>query len=153
MANPVYLILPQVILAAEPPPGWSVDKSRKNPFYLLKNGEKYETARTLMYVRIEELDGPLHLAVENDERSFKSGCPGARIEDASQFEILEQGCQRKTQIFHCEKQKGGWIDLATKVSIQGLLLNVVLSADNEEEIARYRKDYEELLKHLGLVAH
>jgi hypothetical protein len=152
MANPLYLTLPQVIAAIEPPQGWVLDETRKNPFYLLKAGEKYESARTLIYINIQMLDGPFQSAVENDERSFKESCKQSRIEDMEQFEILEQGCQRKTQIFRCEKPQGGWVDLATKISIDGLLLNVVLSADNMEEIARYRKDYEHLLMHLALVA-
>jgi hypothetical protein len=152
MANPLYLTLPQVIVAIEPPQGWVLDQSRKNPFYLLKTGEKYNTARTLIYINIQRLDGPFQSAVENDESTFKESCKQSRIEDVDQLEILEQGCQRKTQIFRCEKPQGGWVDLATKISIDGLLLNVVLSADNMQEIARYRKDYEHLLKHLALAA-
>ena len=54
-------------------------------------------------------------------------------------------------MFHCERKQGAYVDLATKISIRGLLLNVVLSSDSAEEISRYKKDYEFLLKHLALV--
>jgi hypothetical protein len=39
----------------------------------------------------------------------------------------------------------------TKIAINGLLLNIVLSSDDEAEIARYRQDYASLLNHLALV--
>jgi hypothetical protein len=56
-------------------------------------------------------------------------------------------------MFFCERKQKGYVDLDTKIAIGGLLLNVVLSSDNMEEISRYKKDYEFLLKNLTLVAH
>lgn len=152
MDNPVYLIISGVIVAAEPPPGWTLDPTRKNPFYFLKAGEKYETARTLMYVNIEQLNRPFQSAVQKDAQSFTESCQPSRIGETTQPDILELGCPRKTQMFFCERKQNGYVDLDTKISIHGLLLNVVLSSDSEAEISRYRKDYESLLKHLGLVA-
>jgi hypothetical protein len=151
MDNPVYLIASNVILAVEPPAGWQLDESRKNPFFFLKPGEKYESARTLMYVNIERLDGSFRNAVQKDAHTFSESCQPSRIEDEAQPEILEQGCERKTQMFFCDRKQRPYVDLDTKVSIGGLLLNVVLSSDSAEEISRYKKDYELLLKHLALV--
>ncbi len=152
MENPVYLIDSTVIVAVELPPGWALDPARKNPFFFLKPGEKYESARTVMYVRIEQLEGPFQSAVQKDEHTFSQSCHPSSIEEPAQSEILEQGCEKKTQMFTCVRKQGTQVDLDTKISIHRLLLNVVLSSDNSEEIARYKKDYEYLLKHLGLVA-
>jgi hypothetical protein len=152
MGNPVYLIDSTVIVAVEPPPGWALYPARKNPFFFLKPGEKFESARTVMYVRIEQLDGPLQNAVQKDVNTFSERCNPSSIEEPEQPEILEQGCEKKTQMFTCVRKQGTQVDLDTKISIHGLLLNVVLSSDNSQEIARYKKDYEYLLKHLGLVA-
>lgn len=153
MDNPVYLIISDVIVAVEPPPGWALDPTRKNPFFFLKPGEKYESARTVMYVRIEQLDGPFQDAVQRDERSFAKSCQPLKIEEPAQPEILERGCEKKTQMFFCGRKQKSYVDLDTKIAIGGLLLNVVLSADSAEEIARYKKDYEFLLKNIALVAH
>lgn len=104
-----------------------------------------------MYVNIERLEVPFQDAVQRDVRSFAEGCQPTTVEDAAQLDILEQGCERKTQMFLCERKQGAYVDLTTKISVGGLLLNVVLSADNRTEISRYKKDYEFLLKHLALV--
>ena len=149
--NPVYLTISGVVVAVEPPPGWALDPDRKNPFFFLKLGEKYESARTLMYVRIEQLDGPFQSALQRDEHVFTESCQPSKIEEPAQPEILEQGCEKKTQLFVCGRKQGFQVDLDTKISIHGLLLNVVLSSDSVEEISRYKKDYEFTLKHLGLV--
>lgn len=151
MDNPVYLITSTVIVAVEPPPGWALDATRKNPFFFFKPGEKYESARTLMYVNIEGLDGSFQSAVQKDAHTFSESCQPSRIEDEAQPEILEQGCERKTQIFRCERKQRPYIDLDTKIAVGRLLLNVVLSSDSTEEISRYKKDHEYLLKHLALV--
>lgn len=153
MGNPVYLIDSTVIVAVEPPPGWALDPARKNPFFFLKPGEKYESARTVMYVRIEQLDGPFQSAVQKDERSFAESCQPLRIEEPAQPEILERGCEKKTQMFFCERKQKPYVDLDTKIAIGGLLLNVVLSSDSAEEISQYKKDYEFMLKNITLVAH
>src|ERR1035438_782917 len=107
MGNPVYLTISNVIAAVEPPQGWSLDITRKNPYYFLKSGEKYESVRTLMYINIERLDGPLQSAVERDARSFSEGCQPSRIEDLAQPDILEQGCERKAQMFRSEERRVG----------------------------------------------
>jgi hypothetical protein len=151
LGNPVYLTISTATIAVEPPQGWALEASKKNPFYFIKSGEKYENARTLMYINIERLDGPFQSAVQKDAHSFSESCQPSRIEDSAQVEILEQGCEKKTLLFRCGKSQGAYVDLATKISVGGLLVNVVLSADNEAEISRYRKDYEFLLKHLALV--
>jgi hypothetical protein len=152
MSNPVYLIAPGVIGAVEPPPGWILDTKRKNPFFFLRPGDQYESARTLMYVNVERLDDSLQSAVQRDEHTFSEHCQPSRIEEPRQAEILEEGCEKVTQMFICERKEKAYVDLDTKISIHGLLLNVVLSSDSVEEISRYKKDYEHLLKHLSLVA-
>jgi hypothetical protein len=152
MSNPVYLSAPGVIVAVEPPPGWVLDTSRKNPFFFLRPGDKYESARTLIYVNIERLDDSFQSAVHRDEHTFSEQCQPSRIEEPRQPEILEEGCEKKTQMFFCERKEKAYVDLDTKISIHGLLLNVVLSSDSAEEISKYKEDYEHLLKHLGLVA-
>lgn len=149
--NPVYLTISGVVVAVEPPPGWALDPDRENPFFFLKLGEKYESARTLMYVRIEQLDGSFQSALQRDEHAFSESCQPSKIEEPAQPEILEKGCEKKTQMFVCGRKQGIQVDLDTKISIHGLLLNVVLSSDSVEEISRYKKDYEFTLKHLGLV--
>jgi hypothetical protein len=149
--NPVYMFTSKTIIAIEPPPGWASGATRKNPLFFFRSGEKYETARTVMYVRIERLDSPFQSAVERDARTFSEGCQPSRIEDVGQLDILEEGCERKTQIFFCGRKQGTQVDLDTKIAIGGLLINVVLSSDSSEEISRYKKDYEFLLKHLALV--
>jgi hypothetical protein len=151
MNNPVYLTTSAAIVAVELPPGWGLDSTRRNPFFFVKPGEKYESARTLMYVNIERLDGPFQSAVLRDVQTFGESCQPSSVEDAAQFEILEQGCEKKTQVFRCDRKKRAYVDMATKISIGGLLLNVVLSSDSAEEISKYKKDYEFVLKHLALV--
>ena len=150
MENASFLIASPVILAAKAPPGWALYEDKKNPFFFLKPGDKYETARTVMYVRIERLDSPFQSAVEKDARTFSENCQPSRIEDVGQLEIMEKGCERKTQMFVCGRKQGPQVDLDTKIAIGGLLLNVVLSSDSAEEISRYKKDYEFLLEHLAL---
>lgn len=151
LGNPVYLTTSQGMIAVEPPPGWAQDQTRKNPFYFFKAGEKYENARTLLYINVQRLDVPFRRAVQNDELEFKERCQPSRIQDAGEPEILEGGCERISQMFFCERKQGRYVDLATKISVGGLLLNVVLSADDEAEIARRKKDYKFLLMHLALV--
>jgi hypothetical protein len=149
--SPFYLTTSIGIVAVELPQGWVLDKTRSNPFFLIRFGEKYESARTLMYVNIERLEVPFSSAIKKDERTFKESCADSRIEDVTAPEILERGCEYKTQRFFCNKKQGAYVDLATKISVGGLLMNVVLSGDNEAETARYKKDHEFLLKHLALV--
>jgi hypothetical protein len=152
LGNPVYLTTSLGMVTLEPPQGWALDKARENPFYLLKSGEKYESARTLIYINIERLEVPFQRAIQSDARAFSESCQPSRIQDVDQPEILEQGCERKAQMFFCERKQGAYVDLATKISVEGLLLNIVLSADSTAEISRYRKDYDYLLKHLALVS-
>jgi len=150
LANAVFLTTPEGIVAVDPAAGWSLDESRNNPFYFFKGGEKYESARTLIYVNVQRLEVSFQQAIRNDEQEFRQSCQPSRIEDQPQPEILEQGCERKTQIFRCNRTRGAYLDLVTKISVGGLLINVVLSADNEAEISRYQKDYNYMLIHLGL---
>jgi hypothetical protein len=149
--NAIFLIAPPVMLAVTAPPGWALYEKEKNPFIFLRPGDKYETARTVMYVRIERLDPPFQSAVERDARSFNENCQPSKIEDVAQLEIMEKDCERKTQMFFCGTKQGPQVDLDTKIAIGGFLLNVVLSSDSAEEISRYKKDYEFLLKHLAFV--
>src|ERR1035437_2961084 len=54
MQNPSYLITTnQGIIEVELPKEWVLDKSRPDLFYILKKGDTYESARTLMYIHLE----------------------------------------------------------------------------------------------------
>ena len=153
LEHPVYLTTSAGIFAVELPGGWHFDHARNYTYFFLKDGDTYQSARTLMYVHIEKLDVPFQKAVENDMRESRASCPEMRIEDELSPKLLETGCEQKTQKFVCTQKQNPYVDLATKISIGGLLLNVVLSADNEMEIARYRADYGVLVEHLALVTH
>ena len=148
--NAIFLIAPPVMLAVTAPPGWGLYENKKNPFFFLMPGDKYETARTVMYVRIQRLDDSLQNAIERDARTFNENCQPSKIEDVAQIEIMEKGCERKTQLFFCGRKQEPLVDMDTKIAIGDILLNVVLSSDSVEEISRYKKDYEFLLKHLAL---
>jgi hypothetical protein len=148
-----FLILNNALIAVELPSGWVRDESKSNPFFFLLAGDRYESARTLMYVRVQELGSSFEQAVKNDERDFRQSNPSVQILDDPQLEILEKGCPTKTQRFVYRSKQKTYVDQVTKIGINGLLLNVVLSSDSEAEIARYEKDYEFLLRHLGLVMH
>jgi hypothetical protein len=152
MGNATPLTTSAGLFMVQPPPGWSLDKTHNNPFYFLRPGDTYKKARILMYIHVQRLDFPLMKAVENDNKDFANSCKESRIEELPNPAILEAGCERKAQVFHCDRGNGPWVDLATKISIGGLLVNVVLSADNDAEIAQYKHDYEFLLKHLSLAA-
>ena len=99
--HPTYLTTPAGVFAAELPVGWRFDHERNYTYFFLKSGEKYEMARTLMYIHIEKLEGPLQHAVESDNNSFRQSCPGSQIEDLPSPELLEAGCERTTQKFVC----------------------------------------------------
>jgi len=152
LSNPLYLTTSIGIVAVELPQGWVLDKTHKNPFFLVRSGENYEKARTLMYINIEHREVPFTIAVKNDERSFQASCRESRIQNLAGMEILERGCENKTQMFYCDKKQRADVDVATKISLGGLLVNIVLSTDNKAETARYWNDYEFLLQHLALVA-
>ena len=149
--NPSYLTAPLGIVVVEPPPGWALDKTRKVPFYFFKRGETYQNARTLICINVELLDVALGRAVERDRESFEAGCRPSRISHVAKLQLLEQGCESQTELFRCDRKEKPYVDLATKIAIGGLLLNVVLSADTPSEISQYRSDYEFLLKHLTVV--
>ncbi len=151
LTNPEYLTTPQGIVVVEASPTWALDKSRKQPFYFFRRGENYENAKTLMYITVERLEVPFRRAVQNDKESFQEHCHSSRVRDVSKPELLEQGCEATTQMFSCDRKQKPYVDLATKISIGGLLVNVVLSADVATEIDKYREDYEFLLKHLTVV--
>jgi hypothetical protein len=150
-SNPSYLTTSAGIVVAEAPVGWVLDQTKHNPFYFLRQGENYETARILMYINVEKLDVPLGRAVEKDAQSFRSTCNASEIKDLARIELLEQGCKSKTELFLCRRKENPYVDLVTKISIGGLLLNVVLSADNASQISQNRTAYEFLLKHLTLM--
>jgi len=151
MDHPEYLTTPLGIVVVEPPPGWALDKTRKVPFYFFKRGETYQNARTLICINVELLDVALGRAVERDRESFEAGCRPSRISHVAKLQLLEQGCESQTELFRCDRKEKPYVDLATKIAIGGLLLNVVLSADTPSEISQYRSDYEFLLKHLTVV--
>jgi hypothetical protein len=151
MGSPLYLTTQAGIFAVELPHGWVLDKTKSNPFFLIKAGETYQNARTLMYINVQRLDATFSDAVKRDEETFRESCRESRIQDATKLEILERGCESKTQTFFCDKKPGAYVDFATKISLSGLLVNVVLSGDTEVETARYKMDYEFVLKHLALV--
>jgi hypothetical protein len=150
--NPSYLkTTDQGMIVVELPKGWSLDKSRPDLFYILKSGDTYESARTLMYIRVEALQVSLKQAVLNDIASFKSSCERSIIEDLKRPPLLENGCESNTQMFSCKSQKNSFIDLVTKIAFTKSLLNVVLSADKPEDIEKYRRDYDFLLQHLTMI--
>jgi hypothetical protein len=73
------------------------------------------------------------------------------VQDLKPADLLEQGCERKTQMFSCQKKDGSYIDLVTKIAFRGSLLNVVLSADTATAISRCRNDYDFILKHITMI--
>jgi hypothetical protein len=152
MANPTYLSAGSVILAVELPSGWLREEKKSNPFFLLRVGDRYESAPTLMYINVQRLDSSFEQAVKNDERDFRQSDPSAQILDEPAPAVLEAGCPVNTQRFVYQHEQKTYIDQVTKIGIDGLLLNVVLSSDSEAEITRYQKDYMFLLQHLALVA-
>jgi hypothetical protein len=151
LANPQYLTTAGGIVVVELPDGWVLDGNRKGIFYFLKRGEDYNSARTLMYVNVERLEESLDRAVQKDRRSFQKNCDSADVKDLAKPKLLEQGCESKTQLFFCQRKQNPYVDLVTKISIDGLLLNVVLSADSPSEVSSYRKDYDFVLGHLTVV--
>jgi hypothetical protein len=153
IAATTFLTFRNGVIAIELPSGWVRDENKSNPFFLLRAGDRYENARTLMYIRVQSLDGSFEQSVKNDERDILQSDPSAQILNEPPLEILEKGCPVKTQRFIYQGKQETYIDQVTKISISGLLLNVVLSSESKTEIARYEKDYEFLLKHLGLVMH
>jgi hypothetical protein len=152
MANPTYLNNTAAILAVELPSGWQREEKKNNPFFFLRIGDQYESAKTLMYINVQGLDGTFEQTIENDERDFRHSDPSVQILDEPSPEILESGCEVKTQRFIYKSGQKMYVDQVTKIAINRLLLNVVLSSDSEAEIERYQKDYAFLLKHLALVA-
>jgi len=104
-----------------------------------------------MYVNVELLPSSLERAVQNDIQSFQKSCAELGVQNLKPAELLEEGCERTTQLFSCRKKDGSYIDLSTKIAIRGLLLNVVLSADTANEISKYRDDYDYILRHLTVV--
>jgi len=151
LSNPQYLTTQEGIVVVELPTGWALDKAKNGPFYFVRNGENYNSARTLMYINVERLEVPLPRAIQNDFESFRTSCQPSAIQDLAKPGLLEQGCESKTQLFSCRRRKNPYVDLATKIAIGGSLLNVVLSADNASQISQYRQDYEYVLKHLTMV--
>ena len=150
-SNPQYLTTQEGIVVVELPTGWVLDKAKNGPFYFVKNGENYNSARTLMYINVERLEVPFPRAIQNDSESFRTSCQPSTTQDLAKSDLLEQGCESKTQLFSCRRQKNPYVDLATKIVIGGALLNVVLSADNASQISQYRQDYGYVLKHLTMV--
>jgi len=138
-------------VVVELPDGWVLDGKRNGVFYLLRRGENYNSARTLMYVNVEKLDESLEHAVLKDRQSFQKNCDATEVKDLEKPRLLEQGCESKTQWFFCRRKVNPYVDLVTKISIDNLLLNVVLSADNESQVSTFRKDYDFVLLHLTLV--
>jgi hypothetical protein len=149
--NAIFLTASSVVIAVELPSGWTRYEKKSNPFFFLRVGDHYETARTLMYVNVQRLDGSLDQAAENDVRDFRRSDPSAKILDEPQPEILEKGCAVKSQRFIYADGQKTYVDQVTKIAVNGLLLNVVLTSDSETEVKRYQDDYDFLLKHVGLV--
>jgi len=153
IADATLLTFSDGVIAIELPSGWVRDESKSNPFFLLRAGDHYESARTLMYIHVQDLDGSFEQAVKRDQRDFLRNDHSAQILDDPPLEVLEKGCPVKTQRFLYRSNQKNYIDQVTKIGINGLLLNVVLSSERSAEIARYENDYEFLLKHIGLVMH
>jgi hypothetical protein len=151
LAKPEYYVTTIGTFAVEPPSGWFHDDTRKNPFYFVKRGENYNSAKTLMYVSVEPLEGTFDEAVQNDAKSYRQRCDRLVLQTLNSADLLERGCRAVTQVFTCVRKKGSYIDLDTKFAINGILLNVVLSTDDRAEIEKYKADYSYLLLHLAKV--
>lgn len=104
-----------------------------------------------MYVNVERLEVPFCNAVQNDAESFQSNCQPSTVREEKKPELLERGCEAITQLFSCNRRPNAFVELVTKISIGGLLLNVVISGETRAEVEVYRKDYQFLLDHLTLV--
>jgi hypothetical protein len=151
LPNPKYLTSSEGIIVVEPPAGWVLDKEKGGVFFFVKQGENYENARTLMYIHVEGLAVPFQRAVQADVQDFREKCPEADVQDLARMNLLELGCESKTQLFACHRKKNPYVELVTKVSFNGSLLNVVLSSDASSEISLYKEDYGSLLKHLTMI--
>ena len=136
-------------LAMELPTGWFHDSTEKDPFYVIKKGESYKSAKVLMYVNAEPLGSPFDEAVKDDVSAFRQRCEKLSVEDLKRPIILEKACPVISQMFTCSKKDGSYVDLDTKIAISGLLVNVVLSAPTREELEKYKADYNFLLQHLA----
>jgi hypothetical protein len=147
-----FLSTEEGIVVVQLPRGWVFDQTKKGlPFYFVKRGGNYSNARTFMYINVELLQVPFGQAVQNDAQSFQKNCPEAQITSQKPAQLLQQGCEVKTQMFICGRKRNPYVDLVTKVTAGSSLLNVVLSADTATEISRYRADYEFLLKHFTML--
>lgn len=104
-----------------------------------------------MYINVEQMEVPFRQAVQNDMKSFQSSCKQSDVREQEKPELLESGCEATTQLFTCIRKPKTYVELATKISIGGLLLNIVLSAETMTELKKYKKDYEFLLRHLTIV--
>jgi hypothetical protein len=151
LTSPVYLRAAEAIVVVQLPPGWLLDKSHRGPFFFVRKGENYNTASTLMYINVQSLPYSLSRAVQEDTQSAEKSCDKLRVRNLAPADLLEEGCDRVTQEFSCQRKTGSYVDLVTKIGIRGLLLNVVLSADSALEISKYKDDYKYLLSHLTLV--
>jgi hypothetical protein len=149
--NPEYLTTREGIIVVQLPWGWVRDKTQNWPFYFVRRGENYSNARTLMYIVVEPLEVSFERAVENDIQYLQKRCEKLVVQDLKPADLLEQGCERKTQMFSCQKKDGSYIDLVTKIAFRGSLLNVVLSADTATAISRCRNDYDFILKHITMI--
>jgi hypothetical protein len=149
-SHPDYLQTPVGIVIVQLPQGWKVARRETGLFYFTQNDESYQAAHTLMYIHVETLETKLDQAVASDEVSFKARCSSADIKTLPPADLLEHGCARVTQTFEC-RASPRYVDLATKLAIQGLLMDVVLSADSQADIDKHRKEYDELLRHLTVL--
>ncbi len=152
LASPTYLVAGSVIVAVELPSGWVREEGKRSPFFLLRAGDRSETATTLIYVNVQRLSSSFDQAVSNDAREFRMSDPSVQITDEPTPEILESDCPAKTQRFVYQQNHKTYVDEVTKIGINGLLLNVVLSSEGGPEIERYQMEYQFVLKHLALVA-
>jgi hypothetical protein len=105
MDNPHFLTVSRVVLAAKFPSGWELYEKKQNPFFLLHHGDQYATARTVMYIRVQALDGSFEEAVRRDENDFRKDSPEVKIVGELQPEILEKGCLVKTQGFSTSRER------------------------------------------------
>src|SRR5208282_5107196 len=110
MANPTYLSSGSVILTAELPSGWLREEKKSNPFFLLRVGDRYESARTLMYINVQRLDSSFEQAVKNDEQDFRRSDPSAQILDEPAPAVLEAGCPVNTRRFVYQHEQKTYID-------------------------------------------
>jgi hypothetical protein len=151
LPHPTYLKTAFVIVIAQAPDNWTTDTNHGDVLYFIPSGETFKAARTIMYVRPEPLADSLSDATKRDEQHFQKSCSPVEIKRSSTPPLLDEECDHVTQIYSCAQLHGSYVEKVTKIAINGVLLNVVISADSLDQISRYNAAYEYVLQHVTIV--